>query len=78
MDDVSNHSDMAPNTLTWQLVDETGAELGAAQSARLKWRQRGVPSKWRIDIVQALMSRGVAVSLAEFDRLEIKPGRIAA
>ena len=78
MDYVSNHKFMAPNTLTWQLVDETGAQLGAEKAARLKWRQRGVPSKWRIDIVQALMSQGVAVSLAEFDRLEIKPGRIAA
>lgn len=69
---------MSEITLNWRLVDETGAELGANESARLKWRQRGVPFKWRIQITQSLMGRGVAVALADFDRLELTPGRIAA
>lgn len=69
---------MAENTLTWKLVDDTGIALGAEQPGRLKWRQRGVPSKWRIAIAQNLMSRGIAVALADFDRLELTPGRIAA
>ncbi len=64
--------------LTWQLIDDTATELGAQQDARLKWRQRGVPPKWQIAIVQNLMARGVAIALADFDRLELRPGRIAA
>ncbi len=67
-------------TLTWKLVDDTAAELEASEAARLKWRQpgRGVPAEWRIKIVQALMARGVAVPLGDFDRLPSNPGRIAA
>jgi hypothetical protein len=68
------------NHLTWQLVDTVATELGASESARLKWRQRpaGVPSGWRINIVGELMKRGVPVSLQDFDALPVKPGRIAA
>lgn len=69
---------MAETTLSWRVVDDVGAELGANDSARLKWRQRGVPSKWRISIAERLMQRGVPVALADFDRLELTPGRIAA
>lgn len=69
---------MSESTLNWRLVDETGATLGAKDDARLKWRQRGVPPKWRISIAQALMARGIAIALADFDRLEMTPGRIAA
>jgi hypothetical protein len=69
---------MSESTLNWRLVDETGAALGAKEEARLKWRQRGVPPKWRIDIAQELMARGIAIALADFDRLDLNPGRIAA
>lgn len=62
--------------LTWRLVDDTGAELGAGIDARLKWRQRGVPARWRIQITEALMSRSIPVSLADFDKLDLTPGRI--
>lgn len=66
------------NHLTWALVDETAASLGAGESARLKWRQanRGVPPSWQIKIVQALMASGVPVSLDAFDKLPSNPGRI--
>lgn len=71
---------MSGNTLNWRIVDDTAAELGASESARLKWRQagRGVPSEWRIKITQALMARGVPVALSDFDDLPENPGRIAA
>lgn len=71
---------MSETTLTWRIVDDTAAELGAGESARLKWRQpgRGVPAEWKIKITQALMSRGVPVALGDFDRLPENPGRIAA
>lgn len=68
---------MATN-LTWRLVDETGANLGAKDEARLKWRQRGVPSAWRIKIAEAMMSQAMPVSLSDFDNLPLNPGRIAA
>jgi hypothetical protein len=71
---------MSENTLTWRIVDDTASELGAKQEARAKWRQagRGVPAEWRIKITQALMARGVPISLSDFDRLPENPGRIAA
>lgn len=64
--------------LTWSLVNEIACELGAKEHARLKWRQRGVPAQWRINITQELMARGVPVSLGDFDHLPQTPGRIAA
>ena len=76
VDDLSNHKGMA-HLLTWKLVDDTAAELGAGESARLKWRQRGVPAKWRISIVAALAQKSISVGLDEFDALELLPGRIA-
>lgn len=71
---------MSETTLTWRIVDDTAAELGAKPEARAKWRQvgRGVPAQWRIRITQALMARGVPVALGDFDKLEETPGRIAA
>lgn len=71
---------MFEDGLTWQLVDDVAAELGAGDAARRKWRQsgRGVPADWRIKITQSLMARGVPVSLADFEKLPENPGRIAA
>lgn len=71
---------MSENTLNWRMVDDIAAELGAKDYARLKWRQaeRGVPSKWRIRIAQALMAKGVPIALSDFDSLPENPGRIAA
>lgn len=60
---------MSETTLTWRIVDDTAAELGAKDYARQKWRQRGVPANWRIKITQTLMSRGVPVALNDFDRI---------
>lgn len=70
-----------PNTiLTWKLVDDVAAELGATEASRLKWRQpgRGVPDAWRIRIYETLTERGEDVSFDGFSQLEVKPGRIAA
>lgn len=71
---------MSESTLNWRIVDNTAAELGAGESARLKWRQsgRGVPAEWKIKITQALMARGVPVALSDFEGLPENPGRIAA
>jgi len=71
---------MAEATLTWKLVDDTAADLGAQEFARQKWRQRGrgVPPAWRIKIIAALMAKGVPAALGDFERLPENPGRIAA
>jgi hypothetical protein len=71
---------MSEITLTWRIVDDIAAELDAKPEARAKWRQRGrgVPAEWRIKITQALMARGVPISLSDFERLPENPGRIAA
>lgn len=68
------------NHLTWSLVDEVAASQGATEAARFKWRQpkRGVPPSWQIKIARELMQRGIPVSLDDFARLPVNPGRIAA
>lgn len=78
LDALSNGSAMNPSTLTWPMVDDIAKALNVKAAARFKWRQRGVPPKWRIEVAQELMRRGIPVALADFDRLEITPGRIAA
>lgn len=68
------------NHLTWKLVDEVAADLGASEAARLKWRQpkRGVPADWQIKIADELGKRGVEVQFYDFASLPENPGRIAA
>jgi len=60
--------------LSWKLIDDIAARKGVSEAARFKWRQRGVPPKWRIAIAQELPH----IALADFDGLELTPGRIAA
>lgn len=71
---------MQENSLSWAVVDDIAARLGAKPDARKKWRQEGrrVPHSWRIRITEALMASGVPVALRDFDALEANPGRIAA
>ena len=80
LDDLSNHRRMSENALTWAVVDEIAAELGASEPARLKWRQvnRGVPASWRMAIADRLGEKGFRPSSADFDALPSTPGRIAA
>lgn len=79
LDDLSNHSRMA-EVVTWKLVDDAAAQLGATEAARLKWRQegRGVPPAWRIRIATMLGKAGQSIALSDFDTLPSTPGRIAA
>lgn len=68
------------NHFTWKLVDDVAAELGASESARLKWRQpkRGVPADWQIKILAELTRRNIEADFADFATLPENPGRIAA
>jgi len=68
------------NTLTWEMVDEAAAALGATAVQRRKWRQIGrqVPDTWRIRVAEDLKARtGVEVAFSEFDDLPPRPGRLA-
>lgn len=69
-----------PSTLTWKLVDEIAASLGATEHARLKWRQngRGVPPEWQIKIAEAQAAKGEPITFSQFAGLPSNPGRIAA
>jgi aspartate carbamoyltransferase catalytic subunit len=77
---MSNMARVMTDQLSWAIVDEIAASLGASEANRLKWRQprRGVPSSWRIRIADALKARGIEVAFGEFDALPENPGRIAA
>lgn len=78
-DRLSNHRGMEQQALTWRLVDETAAALGANEATRRKWRQigRGVPPIWRIKIVEAIGDR-VPVSMSDFDQLPVASRKAAA
>ena len=51
----------------WKLISNAGASLGVTESARKKWRVRGVPHKWRMKIIIATSG---AVSHSDFDAFE--------
>lgn len=51
----------------WKLIDRLGTELGASFSARQKWRQHGVPHKYRIDMIELAQREGVELGREDFD-----------
>jgi hypothetical protein len=65
-------------SISWKLVDTTAEEMGVKVETRRKWRQRGLPPAWQLSIAQHLMRRGYPVSLDDFAKLELRPGRIDA
>lgn len=50
-----------------QTVDSIAAELGASEVARKKWRQRGVPYRWRYEILQIARVRGLCIPEEAFE-----------
>lgn len=53
---------------TWALIEAYAAELGVNAEARKKWRQRGVPHRWRLPLVNLASERGQQLDAAAFDR----------
>ncbi len=37
----------------WNEIERLGRELGAGREAVRKWRTRGVPRSWRLDLLDA-------------------------
>ena len=57
---------MAEHRITWAEIDRIGAELGASYANRLKWRRRGVPPAWQIEIAKHLSANGARVDFDSF------------
>lgn len=66
--------------INWQIIDQSGARVGAKDDARRKWRERrSVPPSWQIRIVEDLRAKGVPISFADFERaLKATPSSEAA
>lgn len=45
--------------LTWTDVEQIAARMGANALTIKKWRQRGVPARWKLDIIAAMRRKGV-------------------
>ena len=54
------------------VIDELAEELGATAVARKKWRQRGVPYRWRLPIIERAAKRGIKLAGADFERAQRK------
>ena len=65
--------DMEPE----RLIDDIAKELGVTAAARKKWRQRGVPHRWRLPIMRAAAGRGVVVPDSAFEAPD-RPDEVAA
>lgn len=49
------------------VIDGLAKELGASEAARKKWRQRGVPYRWREEIRERAAVLGIAIARESFD-----------
>lgn len=50
------------------VIDQIAREIGIPAETRKKWRQRGVPYRWRENIGEIAGARGVAISRHAFAR----------
>lgn len=60
---------MSESLLSWNDVNESAIALGVNRAAREKWRSRGVPYSWRIQIIDYLAHKNKHHELNEFDKL---------
>jgi hypothetical protein len=59
----------------WKTIDALAASCGVSVAARQKWRVRGVPWKWRVELTQ---KSGGVLSLNDFHHAEIQKQSEAA
>lgn len=50
------------------LIDGLAKDLGISEAARKKWRQRGVPHRWRLAILRKAAEQGVVLPDEAFGR----------
>ncbi len=51
---------------SWDAIERVGAEIGVGAEALRKWRIRGVPRAWRLDLLRADRLR--EINEADFDK----------
>lgn len=51
---------------SWEKINRLGAALGVSEFARDKWRQRGVPHKWRLPMIERAKAQRIALDPTEF------------
>lgn len=49
----------------WEEIERLGRQLGAGEEAIRKWRIRGVPKAWRLDLLDA--DKSSKITRAAFD-----------
>lgn len=52
---------------TETVIIRLAKELGASVAARKKWRQRGVPHRWRLPIIEHARRQGIKLTGADFE-----------
>jgi hypothetical protein len=50
-------------------IERKAAELGYSKAAILKWRQRQVPYKARLEILRCAAADGVPLTINDFDKV---------
>jgi hypothetical protein len=55
------------NQNTWGIIDKIAKTIGVSDAARAKWRQRHVPHKYRIQIIEQARAEGFQLSASDFD-----------
>jgi hypothetical protein len=58
---------MTKTTATWAIIDRIASELGILRETRKKWRQRGVPHRWRLPILQKANDAGETIPAGAFN-----------
>jgi hypothetical protein len=56
LDDLSNYSRMTNED--WQFIRHRAAAIGVSEAALYKWRQRGVPHRYRMALAEAARDAG--------------------
>jgi hypothetical protein len=51
----------------WEFVVQTAEKFGVGPDARIKWRQRGVPHRWRLPLIKEATAARVKLDEAIFD-----------
>jgi hypothetical protein len=51
-------------SLDWTIVDRAAEALGVTKDSLKKWRQRGVPHRWRIPLIR---QTGGIIAAEQFD-----------
>lgn len=57
----------------WDLIDEIAASAGISPNTRRMWRERGVPYRMHVEIIDAARARGIALTADQLRQAESEP-----